>query len=932
MEGQSIGHIFAELGARFNPKGFTEFDKANKAAVKSTRASEKAIEGSQKATQRYTDSTKRATLQAGQFVDAQGRLRNANGRYVKGTYEATRGNSALAGSLKRLAVAAGGTYAVGQAMRFIVSETSEAQKVASQTDATLKSTGASAWISAQQINEYAGALSAKTGVDDEAIQSGQNLLLTFAKIQNKAGEGNDIFNQATTAATDLSIAFGKDMSSSSIMLGKALNDPVKGITALTRVGVSFDEGMKKQIISMSESGNVLGAQKLILAEVNKQVAGSAEAYGKTLPGQIAKARNALGNLAANIGEKVAPHIEKAAAFVGKLFEEFQKGEGAGGKIRAFFNDVVAAAKSVGQVFFELGKTLMPVVIPALLGIAAAVQGLLRGFNALPKPVKEFIVLFAVGALVIPKVVVAIQAVKMALIAMRAAVLANPIGLLLTAIAVAAYLIIKNWGTIGPFFEKIAKAIGNALASAWRWIKNAARDAFNFVANMARKGLLGPIPFIIANWGKIVSFFKSIPGSIAKFFSRLPGRVAGYFEKMGQNIVNTIRNAINWVIRLVASLPGRIGNALKDAGKSVVEGGKNLIGKVNPFATGGLVSGPQIGLVGEAGPEVIIPLSGKYQNRGRQLLALAAEKLGVMPFAAGGIVGLRKRAAQLSRERKALDSRYSYRSREAQLDGVVSPSEQADLLGIKRKQESVASTEQRTLEALIKAYGSDLRALGTKMSRTKNASELKKLGKDRTKLEEGLKAAREQLAEVRQARQDANLDRRQMEFEQSQAAIDTLAQTPFDTLIRNLQRMLGITNTDQTLTAADKAKRVANIQAQLKQAGQSRLDLLRQRFLSAPDQATKDAVGGALDDAISFMDQFNQAESNAPSFAEQVLNFNNARMEMLRSFGSNFAPAFNGQRGTANGNKVINISQTFTREPANAHSWTQQIEHYLASAA
>lgn len=84
----------------------------------------------------------------------------------------------------------------------------------------------------------------QSGTDDELIQSGANLLLTFTNIRNEVGKSNKIFDQATQAALDVSVAFGKDMTSSSILVGKALNDPTKGVSSLTRVGVSFTAAQK----------------------------------------------------------------------------------------------------------------------------------------------------------------------------------------------------------------------------------------------------------------------------------------------------------------------------------------------------------------------------------------------------------------------------------------------------------------------------------------------------------------------------------------------------------------------------------------------------------------------------------------------------------------------------------------------------------------
>ena len=60
----------------------------------------------------------------------------------------------------------------------------------------------------------------KTGIDDEAIQSGENLLLTFTKVQNKAGKGNDIFTKATHVMADMSVALGQDMTTSADATGE----------------------------------------------------------------------------------------------------------------------------------------------------------------------------------------------------------------------------------------------------------------------------------------------------------------------------------------------------------------------------------------------------------------------------------------------------------------------------------------------------------------------------------------------------------------------------------------------------------------------------------------------------------------------------------------------------------------------------------------
>ena len=89
---------------------------------------------------------------------------------------------------------------------------------------------------------------------------------------------------------DLSVAFGKDMTSSAILVGKALQDPIAGVSALWRVGVQLSDSQVELIKNLVAVGDTMGAQKVILAELTREIGGSAAAYGDSLAGQAFKAR------------------------------------------------------------------------------------------------------------------------------------------------------------------------------------------------------------------------------------------------------------------------------------------------------------------------------------------------------------------------------------------------------------------------------------------------------------------------------------------------------------------------------------------------------------------------------------------------------------------------------------------------------------------
>src|SRR5688572_7784255 len=113
--------------------------------------------------------------------------------------EAERG---IGGSLKKLALLAGGIFAGVQVAKFLtgtIAEAEEARKALAQTAAVIKSTGGVANVSAGDVDKLATSISNMTGIDDEAIAGAQNMLLTFKNVRNEVGAGNDVFNQATQA-------------------------------------------------------------------------------------------------------------------------------------------------------------------------------------------------------------------------------------------------------------------------------------------------------------------------------------------------------------------------------------------------------------------------------------------------------------------------------------------------------------------------------------------------------------------------------------------------------------------------------------------------------------------------------------------------------------------------------------------------------------
>jgi hypothetical protein len=198
--------------------------------------------------------------------------------------------SALVGSLALSGLAVGGVKA---ALAF-----EEAEAVSKKLNNTLKNMGKVK--AAPTVSKLADELSRLTGVDDEVIRGGQTILATFSEIAASAGETGGAFERATKASVDLAATGFGNVESASVMLGKALQDPVKGVSALGEAGVTFSEIQKKQIENFVKTGEVAKAQNVILGEVEKQVEGNAAAAAK----QSERLKVATGELEESFGKLI----------------------------------------------------------------------------------------------------------------------------------------------------------------------------------------------------------------------------------------------------------------------------------------------------------------------------------------------------------------------------------------------------------------------------------------------------------------------------------------------------------------------------------------------------------------------------------------------------------------------------------------------------
>jgi hypothetical protein len=244
---------------------------------------------------------------------------------------------------------------------------SENEQAALRQEAVLKSTGFAAGLTASELDRMARALQDSTRFSDDNIASAQNALLTFTKI------GRETFPEATKAVLDFAQANGVDATGAAQLLGRALNDPIRGVTQLSRAGIQFTEQQKNQIEALVKTGQTAQAQAIILQQLSVATGGSAEAAAKGT-GAFAQLKNTFSNVAAAVGQEIAP----AFILVAQKLNDFLKIIRDNPAITAFIGRALVAATAIAGIATAVGSVL--ILLPSLtagLGVVAAAFGVTK---------------------------------------------------------------------------------------------------------------------------------------------------------------------------------------------------------------------------------------------------------------------------------------------------------------------------------------------------------------------------------------------------------------------------------------------------------------------------------------------------------------------------------------------------------------------------
>lgn len=416
-------------------------------------------------------------------------------------------------------------------LAFAVKEASAAEDAAAQLDAVLKSTGGAAGVTADEIKKLAAELQKTTTFGDDATVAASALLLTFTQI------GKDVFPDAIKASQDMSIAMGQDLQQTIIQVGKALNDPIQGVTALRRVGVQLTDQQEEQIRAFMESNNVMAAQRVVLDELSRQFGGSAAAAANTLSGQLTQLKNDFGDLLEDIGNALTD----------------------GGGIRGLIGMIREAVNATRAWIQE-----HPQLTGWIVKIAAVVGGLMVVLGPLLIMLPGLVAAFAAAG----PVVAALGTVLAAVI--------SPIGLIVAGIAAliaGAIALYYNWdrvvGWLADLWERMKQTASNVLQAMGAGIATAMQ---NIVWAFTH-----PWDAVKAAWEAVKNFFREWFNTITGWFKTAWDWISG--------IIKAIGKAIKWV-------GGEVSTGFSEAGGAVPQFAS---GGVMPYTGMALVGekGPEL---------------------------------------------------------------------------------------------------------------------------------------------------------------------------------------------------------------------------------------------------------------------------------------------------------------------------------------------------
>lgn len=194
--------------------------------------------------------------------------------------------------------AAAGIAAMTAALTSLVSAGEAADQRIQRLDAVLVATGRQSGVTSRQISAMA------TAIGQETLAASSDIEEAAARLAAFQITGAEAFERTLRLAQDMSAVFGGDLRSNVQILGRALDDPERGLQQLERRFGSLSVELRNNVRELLAVGDRAGATGLVLTELEERVGGAGAAEAGGVRGASNRVREAWGRFNENLAETI----------------------------------------------------------------------------------------------------------------------------------------------------------------------------------------------------------------------------------------------------------------------------------------------------------------------------------------------------------------------------------------------------------------------------------------------------------------------------------------------------------------------------------------------------------------------------------------------------------------------------------------------------
>lgn len=460
------------------------------------------------------------------------------------------------------------------------------------------------------ITNYAASTPfSKVGVDEMAKQ-----------LSNAGFAGEDLFNQLTKFG-NMGSAFGiqedslKEMVRQYSQVQMAQVAYTEDLNILQDRGIPIYKGLAEVMgVTVAEVKKMAGEGKITADIYNEAInsiasntEGAMEAQSKTFSGLMSTLQDVTSNIVTKIVEPLFNKVNELLNIAMPILDSFNSKLNEGqsfwtalketvDEFLPSLNPVMEIMENLGEAIttglgwiMDNGEALIGIVISLgtamlVLNVANMIQGMVEAYKAWK---------------------IATEGMTIAQWLMNTALLANPIGLVVAAIAGLIVWLVYLWNTNDGFRD--------AVTSAWNKILEVGKNVWNWISNFFTVSIPNAI-------NTAINFFSQLPTKIGTFLSNSITKMSQFVRDLGSKGLEAAKNLISNITSGLSGLPSKMFEIGKNIIQGMINGVKNMASKVVDSVKGvvdNAISGAKK-LLGIKSPSRVFMEIGAYTSEGMAL--------------------------------------------------------------------------------------------------------------------------------------------------------------------------------------------------------------------------------------------------------------------------------------------------------------------------